>query len=56
MNAVTAELGLAVTGPQYIAATEAANDFSRRVASWWTAGTDVLVTPTIPHPPFRLGA
>ena len=55
MNAVTAELGLAVTGPQYLAATEAANDFSRRVASWWTAGTDVLVTPTIPHPPFRLG-
>ena len=55
MNAVTAELGLAVTGPQYLAATEGANDFSRRVASWWTAGTDVLVTPTIPHPPFRLG-
>jgi amidase len=55
MNAVTAEMGRGITGPQYLAATEAANDFSRGVASWWAAGHDVLVTPTVPHPPFRLG-
>ena len=55
MNAVTAELGRSISGPQYVAATEAANDFSRRIASWWSGGDDVLVTPTMPHPPFRLG-
>ncbi|HMF82032.1 MAG TPA: amidase [Acidimicrobiia bacterium] len=55
MNAVTAELGRSITGAQYLAATEAAHDFSRRVASWWAAGNDVLLTPTMPHPPFRLG-
>jgi amidase len=55
MNAVMAEIGRAMSGSQYLAATEAANEFSRGVASWWEAGNDVLVTPTMPHPPFRLG-
>jgi amidase len=55
MNAVTAELGRSISGPQYVAATETGNDFSRRIASWWSDGSDVLVTPTMPHPPFRLG-
>jgi amidase len=55
MNAVTAELGRSISGPQYVAATETGNDFSRRIASWWSDGGDVLVTPTMPHPPFRLG-
>src|SRR5262249_31777739 len=38
MNAVTAELGRSITGAQYLAATEAAHDFSRPGASWGAAG------------------
>jgi len=29
--------------------------WSRGVAAWWAAGNDVLVTPTSPEPPVRLG-
>jgi amidase len=55
MNAVTAEMGQAITGTQYLAATETAQSWSRQVASWWADGNDVLVTPTMSEPPARLG-
>jgi amidase len=55
MNAFTAEMGQAITGAQYLAATEVAYDFSRRVTSWWGNSDDVFVTPTMPEPPARLG-
>ena len=55
MNAVTAEMGQAITGVQYLAATETAQAWSRQVTSWWADGNDVLVTPTMPEPPARLG-
>jgi amidase len=55
MNAVTAEMGQAITGAQYLAATETAHTWSRRLASWWEDGNDVLVTPTMSVPPARLG-
>jgi len=55
MNAVIAEMGQAITGPQYLAATETAYAHARQVASWWAAGNDVLVTPTMAEPPARLG-
>jgi amidase len=55
MNAVTAEMGQAITGPQYLAAIETAQAWSRRVATWWADGNDVLVTPTMAEPPARLG-
>ncbi len=55
MNAVTAEMGQAITGAQYLAATETAQAYSRQVASWWADGNDVLVTPTMSEPPARLG-
>src|SRR5262249_6134058 len=54
-NAVTAEMGQAMTGAQYLAATETAHAWSRRVVSWWADGNDVLVTPTMAEPPARLG-
>jgi amidase len=55
INAVTAEMGRAVTGAQYLAALETAQGWSRQVTSWWADGNDVLVTPTMPEPPARLG-
>jgi amidase len=55
MNAVMAELGQATTGPQYLAGTETGHTLSRQVAQWWSEGNDVLVTPTMPEPPARLG-
>jgi amidase len=55
MNAVTAEMGQGITGPQYLVATESANAWSRRLAAWWAGGNDVLVTPTMSEPPARLG-
>jgi amidase len=55
MNAVMAEMGQAIIGPQYLAATETAQAYSRQVASWWADGNDVLVTPTMPKPPAQLG-
>jgi amidase len=55
MNAVTAEMGRTITGPQYLAATEIGQAWSRQVTSWWAEGNDVLLTPTMPEPPARLG-
>jgi amidase len=55
MNAVMAEMGRTITGPQYLAATEIGQAWSRQVTSWWAEGNDVLVTPTMPEPPARLG-
>ena len=55
INAVTAEMGRSVTGAQYLAALETAQAWSRQVTSWWADGNDVLVTPTMPEPPVRLG-
>jgi len=55
INAVNVELGRGVTGAAYLAATETAQAWSRQVASWWAAGNDILVTPTMPDPPPRLG-
>ncbi len=55
INAVNVEMGRSVTGAQYLAATETAQQWSRQVALWWAEGNDILVTPTMPEPPARLG-
>src|SRR6266511_2963175 len=55
INAINVEMGRSVTGAQYLAATETAQRWSRQVASWWADGNDILVTPTMPEPPARLG-
>jgi amidase len=54
------EVGRTITAPQYIAALEHANDYSRGLARWWagdddTPGFDVLITPQLGEPPPRLG-
>jgi amidase len=59
-NARMVEGGRMVSGAQYLAGTEAANHYSRRLASWWDAespdgGWDVLVTPQLGAPPPPLG-
>lgn len=50
-----AELGRAVTATQYIAALRELQAYTRRMASWWAGGFDVLVTPTIGQPPPKIG-
>ncbi|MGI9592325.1 MAG: amidase [Myxococcota bacterium] len=47
--------GREMSASQYIAASEWLQDWSRRVADWWAAGFDLLLTPTIAEPPPRLG-
>ncbi|HYV60853.1 MAG TPA: amidase [Acidimicrobiia bacterium] len=55
INALNVEMGRALTGAQYLAALETAQAWSRQVAAWWSDGNDILVTPTLPDPPPRLG-
>ena len=50
-----AEMGRVVTAAQYVATLEALSRYTRRMASWWNEGFDVLVTPTIAAPPPLLG-
>ncbi len=53
-NAALVERGRAVTGVDYVAATEKMNAYCRHMAAWWAAGNDVLVLPTCPRPPGTL--
>ena len=55
-NWAITELGRTVTATAYQAALEAMNGFRRRVAAWWSAGHDLLLTPTLTDLPPRLGA
>ncbi|HYR95106.1 MAG TPA: amidase, partial [Candidatus Binatus sp.] len=50
-----AEMGRAVTGVEYIQAVEKLHAYSRGVVSWWSEGFDLLLTPTLPEPPPKLG-
>jgi amidase len=54
MNWVMASAGRVITAVQYVEALEAMHTYARRVTSAM-AGIDVLVTPTLPEPPFPLG-
>ena len=47
--------GRASPPPRYIAAIEWLHGYTRRMASWWAAGFDLLLTPTLGEPPPRLG-
>ena len=51
----TAQQGRATSGLEYAAAIARLQAFSRRMATWWEDGFDVLVTPTLATPPPRLG-
>jgi len=50
-----AEMGRAVTGVEYIQAVEKLHAYSRGVIGWWSEGFDLLLTPTLPEPPPKLG-
>jgi amidase len=50
-----AEIGRTVTAVQYIEAIGVFHRFTRRMASFWTDGHDLLLTPTLPEPPLLLG-
>lgn len=50
-----AELGRSSTAAQWLWAREWLQVNSREVASWWTDGFDLLLTPTIAEPPPLLG-
>ena len=54
MNTMFAALGAQVSGVDYVAAIEDLQAWSRRVAAWWV-DHDLLVVPTSPEPPVRLG-
>jgi amidase len=53
-NAFIAELGTTITAAQYVDALDDMQAWSRRVCAWWE-DHDILVTPTSPEPPVRLG-
>jgi amidase len=50
-----AEMGRAVSSVQFQQALDVFSVFTRRMAAWWSAGNDLLLTPTIPEPPPELG-
>jgi amidase len=54
MNAMIASSAVNITAEQYVDALDAMQQYSRRIAAWWD-DNDVLVVPTSPLPPVRLG-
>jgi amidase len=54
-NWAIAEMGRQFSATQYLESLEALHAWNRRMAAFWTDGFDLLVTPTIPMPPPRLG-
>jgi len=51
-----AQMGRMVPGPQALGSREWLFAFARRVASWWTSGYDLLLTPTLAQIPPPLGS
>ncbi|MEX2293032.1 MAG: amidase family protein [Acidimicrobiales bacterium] len=51
-----AELGRSSAAPEWLWAREWLQLNSREVASWWSEGFDLLLTPTIAEPPPPLGS
>src|SRR5208283_3621746 len=50
-----ATTGFALSAEQYLNAVSWVHSWSRRMASWWDSGFDLLLTPTIAEPPVLLG-
>jgi amidase len=49
-----AQLGRSLSAADYVASVEWLQEYSRRVASWWS-DHDLLLTPVLPEPPQLLG-
>ena len=54
-NWALAEMGSAVSARDYLRTVDWLFAYTRRVASWWADGWDLLLTPTLPEPPWTLG-
>src|SRR5207249_3093665 len=55
MAGAIAEMGRPVSASGYLRAIEYLHAHTRQVAGWWAEGYDLLLTPTLPEPPPRLG-
>jgi amidase len=51
-----AEAGRRVTAVRYQEAVAEMRSYVQRFAAWWSTGWDLLLTPTLAVPPYRLGA
>ncbi len=50
-----AEMGRAVSAPDYVDAQHVVGHLAREIALWFASGYDLLLTPTLGEPPVRLG-
>jgi amidase len=50
-----AEMGRAVSAPDYVDAQHAMGVLARELALWFASGYDLLLSPTLGEPPVRLG-
>ncbi|SEP39386.1 amidase [Amycolatopsis saalfeldensis] len=55
MNAMLCEAGRQVTAVQWLSAITASQRWARGVAALWEDELDILLTPTLPAPPGKLG-
>jgi amidase len=55
LNWSLAELGNACSATRYLNTVDWIHGYTRRLASWWESGFDLLMTPTVPEPPPLLG-
>lgn len=51
-----AEISKSVTASQYVGSMDALQAVARESASWWADGFDILVSPTVPEPPWTFGS
>ncbi|MER6944562.1 amidase [Nonomuraea sp. NPDC000554] len=54
-NAAMARAGRGHSAPEHILSTQWIDAFRRRMASWWNAGHDLLLMPSLGVAPFPLG-
>jgi amidase len=50
------ETATRIVAADYLASLEWLHAYSRRMATWWASGFDLLATPTLPHLPLPLGS
>jgi amidase len=50
-----AEMARSWSSTRYLEAVEYVHTFGRRIAAWWSLGSDLLLTPTTAEPPPLLG-
>ena len=55
MTAMMIDRGRGFLGTQYTQGMGALHAYSREVCSWWDEGFDILITPTLPTPPVKIG-